>query len=105
MLCVSREKSDELVKRSADFSYSREINESLNADLASLDLWPALPAFKLPVLVVTGRFDINVAPSTAWRIHKAIPESRFVVFEKSGHLPFFEEPEAWVETLERFLKE
>jgi pimeloyl-ACP methyl ester carboxylesterase len=25
------------------------------------------------------------------------------VFEKSGHLPFFEEPDAFVRTLEKFL--
>jgi pimeloyl-ACP methyl ester carboxylesterase len=25
-------------------------------------------------------------------MHKAVPGSRFTVFEKSGHLPFFEEP-------------
>jgi proline iminopeptidase len=105
MLCVSREKSDELVARSKDFAYSRKINQLLNADLAPKDLWPALSGFTMPTMVVTGRFDINVAPSTAWKIHKAIPNSRFVVFEKSGHLPFFEEPEAWIETIGQFLDE
>jgi len=53
--------------------------------------------------VLTGRYDINVAPSTAWKIHRAIPGSRFAVFEESGHLPFFEEPWAFVKTLEEFL--
>jgi proline iminopeptidase len=56
------------------------------------------------VLVVTGRFDANVAPSTAWKIHKAIPGSRFEVFEQSGHLPFFEEPEAFERSVDRFLQ-
>jgi hypothetical protein len=36
--------------------------------------------------VVTGRYDINVAPSVAYKIHKAIAGSQFVVLEKSGHL-------------------
>ena len=57
----------------------------------------------MPTLVLTGRFDMNVAPSTAWRIHRAIPNSRFAVFERSGHLPFFEEPEAFVSAVEAFL--
>lgn len=103
MLCVSREKSDEMVKHSAGFAYTRKINQILNADLAQRDLGPALQTFTMPTLVVTGRFDINVAPSTAWRIHQAIPGSRFVVFEKSGHLPFFEEPDAWVSVVNEFL--
>jgi len=105
MLCVSRARSDELVAASAAFAYSRRINEMLNADLAQHDLGPALATFGMPTLVVTGRFDINVAPSTAWRIHQAVPGSRFVVFERSGHLPFFEEPEAWVRVVEDFLSD
>jgi proline iminopeptidase len=103
MLFVSREKRDEFVSREKDYHYTRAVNEALNADLARYDLWPVLPSFTLPTLVVTGRFDMNVAPSTAWKIHKAIPESRFVVFEKSGHFPFFEEPEAFVEAVRTFL--
>ena len=58
---------------------------------------------RLPALVITGRYDINVAPSVAYRIHKAIPGSRFAVFERSGHLPFFEEPREFVSLLEAFL--
>src|SRR5215204_1557237 len=59
----------------------------LNADLARYDLNPELPQFGFPVLVGTGRHDLNVAPAVAYRTHKAIPGSRFVVFEKSGHTP------------------
>ena len=46
---------------------------------------------------------MNVAPSVAWKIHQAILHSEFVVFERSGHLPYFEEPEKFVKTLEGFL--
>jgi len=41
----------------------------------------------------------------AYQIHRAIPHSQFVVFEHSGHLPFYEKPEAFVEIVERFLAE
>ena len=57
----------------------------------------------MPTLVITGRFDMNVAPSTAWKIHKAIPGSKWAVFETSGHLPYFEEPEKFVQVVEGFL--
>ena len=66
-------------------------------------MWPALPTFKMPTLVITGRYDFNVAPSTAWKIHKAIPGSQWVVFEKSGHLPYFEEPDKFVQVVNDFL--
>jgi len=36
-------------------------------------------------------------------MHKAIAGSQFVVFERSGHLPFFEEAEPFARALESFL--
>jgi len=52
---------------------------------------------------VTGRCDFNVAPSVAWAIHKAIPGAELAVFEKSGHLPFCEEPDSFLTRVEAFL--
>jgi len=102
-LFVSLAKRDEFLAHAADYHFNRAVNETLNTDLGRRDLWAVLPGLAMPTLVITGRYDINVAPSTAWKIHKAIPGSRFVVFEKSGHLPFFEEPEAFERTLDDFL--
>ena len=103
MLFVSKEKRDEFMAHSADYHFTRSVNETLNGELGKLDMWPVLPSFTMPTLVLTGRYDINVAPSTAWKIHKAIPNSRWEVFEKSGHLPYFEEPEKFVKVVEGFL--
>jgi proline iminopeptidase len=103
MLFVSESKRDEFLSQLSTYRYARSVNEVLNADLGKFDMWPALPAFRMPTLVATGRYDMNVAPSTAWKIHKAIPNSRWVVFEKSGHLPYFEEPEKFVTTVNDFL--
>jgi proline iminopeptidase len=103
MLFVSTEKRDEFLSRSSTYQYNRQVNEALNADLAKYDMWPVLPTFKMPTLVITGRYDINVAPSTAWKIHNAIPGSRWQVFEHSGHLPYFEEPEKFAQVVGDFL--
>jgi proline iminopeptidase len=46
---------------------------------------------------------MNVAPLTAWRIYKAIPNARIVFFEQSGHLPSYEEPEKYLQVLTDFL--
>ena len=83
--------------------YTRSVNEALDRDLQRFDLNPEIRKFKFPTLVITGRYDINVAPSVAYKMHKAIPGSKFMVFERSGHLPFFEEPEPFVRAIESFL--
>jgi proline iminopeptidase len=103
MLFYAPEKRDAFLAASSGFRYSRTVNQTLNTDLARFDLNPELPKLRFPALVVTGRYDMNVAPATAYRIHKAIPGSKFVVFERSGHLPFFEEPAAFVEVVGDFL--
>lgn len=103
MLFVSEEKRDEFLAFAKDVRIYRSINEAISADVANLDLTPLLGTLECPTLVLTGRHDINVAPSTAWRIHQAIPGSRFHVFEMSGHLPFFEEPDAFMGVVVPFL--
>jgi proline iminopeptidase len=104
MLFVSPRKRDEFLATANVLRFNRAVNEALNADLGRVDMGPMLARLKMPVLVLTGRFDANVAPSTAWKIHKAIAGSRFEVFEQSGHLPFFEEPEAFERSIDRFLQ-
>lgn len=103
MLFYSTEKRDIFLAKMSPNAYNKEINQTLNRDIARFDLNPEIHKFRFPTLVITGRYDMNVAPLTAYKIHQQIPGSRFSVFERSGHLPFFEEPEEFVRVLEGFL--
>jgi pimeloyl-ACP methyl ester carboxylesterase len=40
------------------------------------DLNPELHKFNLPTLVITGRYDMNVAPLVAYKIHQVIAGDR-----------------------------
>lgn len=103
MLFYTPEARDAFMARSTSFVYRQKVNRAVWTDLQRFDLNPELPKFKFPTLVVTGRYDFNVAPSVAWGIHKAIPGSELAVFEQSGHLPFCEEEDAFLKRLEAFL--
>jgi proline iminopeptidase len=104
MIFYSPELRDRFLAREKEFLYRQSVNKLVWSDLQRFDLNPELPHFKFPTLVVTGRYDFNVAPSVAWKIHKAIPGSEFAIFEKSGHMPFYEEPDAFVKRVESFLR-
>ena len=95
---------EKFLARAPSMIYTQSVNKAVWNDIQRFDLNPELRKFRFPTLVVTGRYDFNVAPSVAWAIHKAIPGSEFAVFEKSGHMPFYEEPDAFQERLEAFLK-
>ena len=103
MLCYSPEKREALVASAGNTAYNYDVNQAVWADVEGIDLTPEIKKFTLPTLVITGRFDINVAPLVALRIHELIPKSRFVVFERSGHLPFFEEPEGFFLIVNEFI--
>src|SRR5262245_31690520 len=94
---------DKFLAPASSLLYTQTVNRAVWTDIQRFDLNPELPKFKFPTLVVTGRYDFNVAPSVAWAIHNAIPGSEFAVFEKSGHLPYCEEVPAFVSGLESFL--
>lgn len=104
MLFYSPEKRDAALAAMPDVKENIKINETIEHDLERFDMNPELHKYAFPTMVMTGRYDMNVAPVVAYKIHKAIPGSQFVVFDRSGHLPFYEEPEKFVHTVEGFLK-
>jgi len=104
MLFVSPTVRDAYLARSDSFVFRPRINAALWGEAEKYDLNPELRKFTFPTLVVTGRYDFNVAPSVAYGIHRNVPGSQFAVFEKSGHLPFCEEPDLFVQRIDGFLK-
>ena len=103
MLFYSPENRDRALTLMKDTDENRQVNQTVNRDLQRFDLNPELPKFSFPTIVMTGRFDMNVAPVVAYKIHNAIPRSQFVVFERSGHMPFYEEPDKFIEVVNSFL--
>ncbi len=102
MIFYSEEKRDAYLAGAKDLGFSPKTGADIQKATSKLDLTSALMKFRCPTLVITGRYDMNVAPLTAWRIFQAIPGARFSVFEKSGHLPYYEEPEKYVRGSWRF---
>jgi proline iminopeptidase len=53
------------------------------------------PSLRAPVLLLHGRYDYTV-PYTVWTgVSQKLPHATLRIFERSGHHPFFEEPEAF----------
>jgi proline iminopeptidase len=103
MLFYSQENHDRFLAGVTDPGQNTAVNAAVNRAIANLDLNPQLPKFNFPTLVMHGRFDMNVAVLTAWKTYKAIPGAKIVIFAKSGHLPFYEEPDKFVQALSAFL--
>jgi len=67
------------------------------------DVRPQLGAVTAPTLVIAGRHDWVTPPTQGEEIHRFIPSSEYAVFEKSGHMPFIEEQDDFLDVVRRFL--
>lgn len=105
MIFYSPEKLAHYMANAPDLGFSPATAEAIAKANPTFDYTPALAKFNFPTLVLNGRYDMNVAPLTAWRIYKAIPNAKIVFFEQSGHLPSYEEPEKYLQVLTDFLKD
>src|SRR5271170_6289017 len=57
----------------------------------------------VPVQLIWGEDDSVIPVSHARLAHSAMPGSRLEIFPKSGHFPFHDDPDRFVEVLERFI--
>jgi pimeloyl-ACP methyl ester carboxylesterase len=62
-------------------------------------------ASKMPSLVVWGRRDRIIPVEHARPAHKAMPGSRFELFEEAGHFPHLDDPLRFARTLQAFFDE
>ncbi len=57
----------------------------------------------VPVQIIWGEDDFTIPVEHARIAHAAMADSRLEIFEKSGHLPFKDHPNRFVEVVERFI--
>jgi len=73
--------------------------------IGNIRYWDAtsqLHKIKVPALVMGGRYD-EVSPRVARSIHGEIKGSKLVTFQRSSHVPFWEEREKFMQVLRAFL--
>ena len=76
---------------------------TITGTIKDIDLTPQLSRIRVPTLVTGGRFD-EVTPNVARQIRDHVPGARQVVFERSSHMPFWEERAAFMDELASFLR-
>ncbi len=68
-----------------------------------LDYGPRLGEVQSPALVLGGRHDPQYPPSCSEELAAGIPHARLLLFARSGHYPFIEEPDAFWPAVADFL--
>ncbi|PJM63270.1 alpha/beta hydrolase [Bacillus subtilis] len=80
------------------------IDELWGNTFARLDLIQRLADVRMPVYIGLGRYDYLVAPVSLWdAVDGLYPHVDKVIFERSGHQPMLEEPEAFDQSFSKWL--
>jgi 3-oxoadipate enol-lactonase len=69
-----------------------------------LDLTDRLSAIKLPTLIIVGAQDLGTPVAASQAIHERIQGSELVILDPASHLSNLEQPQAFTEALQTFLK-
>ena len=63
-----------------------------------------LATIAFPTLVIAGEQDVLTPPDVAQEYASNIPNAQFVVIPNAGHLSNLEQPEAFLQALNSFLR-
>lgn len=84
---------------------NKDVSEAVMKAIAPFDVADSLKKFTFPTLIMWGRWDINVAVLTGWNISQAIPGAKMLIYQESGHFPFYEEETLFLHDLNQFLSD
>ena len=88
----------------ADLKYSADVSLRVGEELKSLDLFPVLGEITQPTLVIVGRHDISIPVRDQMAYADGIKHASAVVFNESGHFPFLEEHDFFMNVTREFLR-
>ncbi len=72
-------------------------------EIPKYDVRPRLGEITAPTLVVAGRHDWVTPVGESELIANGVPGSELIIFEESGHMPFIEEQDGFIDTVKRFV--
>ena len=77
----------------------------IGGTMKNVELLPRLSEFKGPALIIGGRHDLISPVINQIEIADALPNARLVIFERSAHLPFEEEPLRFLSVVSEFIRD
>jgi pimeloyl-ACP methyl ester carboxylesterase len=76
---------------------------TVTGTLKDWDVIGRLGEIRVPTLITSGRHD-ECTPKLVEPLHRGIARSEWVIFEDSAHMAYLEEPERYLQVVDRFLE-
>ena len=75
----------------------------IDGNLTSVEYGDSLSRITVPTLITVGEHD-ECDPVLSQEMHERITSSRLVVFPRSGHMTFVDQPRMFISAIEDFLR-
>jgi proline iminopeptidase len=83
--------------------FNPDVQAGVAPALKHFDYRKGLTSLTSPILVLAGRADRVAIPRFTRQFQQFVPKAEFVMFEKSGHDIFLEEPDRFIQVVTTFL--
>jgi proline iminopeptidase len=94
----------EVVRKIADAAtYRLDTRKCILPTLPDYDVRKELESIRCPTLVIAGRHDWITSVAQAEALARGIPRSDLMIFEDSGHYPFIDEANHFLQVVEDWL--
>ncbi|WP_019910558.1 alpha/beta fold hydrolase [Paenibacillus sp. HW567] len=69
------------------------------------DLRPQLNQLHMPILILSGKYDVQCPHEFSEEMSDLLPGARFVPFLDSNHFPYIEQKAGFINSVDDFFKE
>ncbi len=87
-----------------EWKHDPEFRNSISQDLRHIDLRGLFDGCPIPVLLMEGAQDLTWGTDKPGKLQACFPGSKLILFERSAHGPFMDEPNLFFSALLDFLK-
>lgn len=88
-----------------EWKHDPEFRSCVGQEVYQLDLRGAFDACPIPTLILEARWDLTWNTDKPRKLQAMHPRSKLVIFERSGHSPFADEPEQFFQALHQFVRD
>ncbi|WP_419881610.1 alpha/beta fold hydrolase [Peribacillus sp. B-H-3] len=74
-------------------------------ELQVFDVTRKLQLISVPTLIICGKYDVQCPLTYSLEMNELIPSATLIIFTKSNHYPFLEEPDRFSAEIKTFIKE
>ena len=93
----------EFTRKSYKTEKSKRILCAYDRDKTEPNWKAGIPSIKKPMLFIVGKYDPLAMPQRIENIISDLPNAELIIFERSGHDPFVDEPDKFALIVDKFL--